>query len=267
MESQTDNSVDQLINPEQQTATISFGAQVKPGVIDPRHLVPPLTPKNGDMFYSNGTIFKKLAPGTAGQILTTTAGGAPSWAAAASATGPVSRVATGPAYIYPTTSGDTIRALGTGTDYMDMKYALSTATISTSTGPIVLTPAAGSLVKFQAAEQVTATTNTNRANTVIESGWNFITGDGSNTDYSTTITFPKAFTIAPTGVILSQLGYKDTSDPTAIGDFTSNTLSAVPTLFQTSSIGLTTMAVKISFAAAFTNGRRFGFSWICIGAS
>ncbi len=54
------------------------GGQIKPGVIDPRHLVVPKTPANGDMFYSNGTTFQKLSAGTNGQVLVNS-NGVPLW--------------------------------------------------------------------------------------------------------------------------------------------------------------------------------------------
>lgn len=55
--------------------------QLKPGVIDPRHLVVPVNPKLGDTFYSDGTSFKKLSPGTTGQALVMN-NGIPSWGTA-----------------------------------------------------------------------------------------------------------------------------------------------------------------------------------------
>jgi len=58
--------------------TVILSSQIKPGVVDPRNLVVPVNPKNGDLFYSNGTTFVKLSPGTAGQVLTLT-GGVPTW--------------------------------------------------------------------------------------------------------------------------------------------------------------------------------------------
>ena len=72
--------------------------QLKPGVIDPRHLSVPMSPKNGDMFYSNGTNFVKIPVGTNGQILKLV-NGIPTWASMGT-TGPTgstgSQGATGP---------------------------------------------------------------------------------------------------------------------------------------------------------------------------
>ena len=69
--------------------------QLKPGVIDPRHLVVPTTPHNGDMFYSDGTNFQKIPVGTNGQVLKLV-NGIPTWATMGT-TGPTgSQGSTGP---------------------------------------------------------------------------------------------------------------------------------------------------------------------------
>lgn len=55
-----------------------YKQNILPGAVSPRHLVVPVNPKNGDLYYSNGTNFVKLAPGTTGQVLTNT-DGVPAW--------------------------------------------------------------------------------------------------------------------------------------------------------------------------------------------
>ncbi len=69
------------------TPAIISPGQLKPGVIDPRHLVVPVNPKLGDMFYSEGTKFKKISPGTTGQALVMNSG-VPAWGQGGGQTGP-----------------------------------------------------------------------------------------------------------------------------------------------------------------------------------
>src|SRR5258708_850196 len=67
---QTENTIDK--------PTLVTSSQIKPGVIFPRHLVVPTNPHNGDLFYSDGTKFVRLSPGSNGQVLKL-ASGVPSW--------------------------------------------------------------------------------------------------------------------------------------------------------------------------------------------
>lgn len=76
-----DNSLPQIIK----------SSQIKPGVVDPRALAVPVNPQLGDIFYSDGTKFKKLALGTSGQALIVS-NGEPTWGSGVGVTGP-----TGPA--------------------------------------------------------------------------------------------------------------------------------------------------------------------------
>ena len=82
-------------NPKTNFYKVYTNRDLAPGVIDPRHLVVPTTPANGDMFYSNGTNFEKIPVGTNGQVLKLV-NGIPTWATMGT-TGPTgSRGATGP---------------------------------------------------------------------------------------------------------------------------------------------------------------------------
>ena len=69
------------------TPVIIQGSQLKPGVVDPRHLTVPTNPASGDLFYSNGTTFEKLAKGTTGQALIAQATGL-AWGSGVGHTGP-----------------------------------------------------------------------------------------------------------------------------------------------------------------------------------
>jgi hypothetical protein len=74
MEDNNQNQIDQVSG----TPVISFSHQVKPGVILPRALVVPTSPKLGDTFYSDGTRFKTLGAGTDGQVMVNKSG-VPAW--------------------------------------------------------------------------------------------------------------------------------------------------------------------------------------------
>ncbi len=82
------NNMDNQDNQSKEKTTLVISpSQLKPGVIDPRHLVVPVSPKLGDTFYSDGTNFQKLAPGTTGQALVMN-NGVPSWGQGGGHTGP-----------------------------------------------------------------------------------------------------------------------------------------------------------------------------------
>lgn len=78
MDNSTNNDNQDQVDKTSGTPVISFSHQIKPGVILPRNLVVPTTPKNGDSFYSDGTRFKTLSAGTDGQSLVNKSG-VPAW--------------------------------------------------------------------------------------------------------------------------------------------------------------------------------------------
>lgn len=79
MDNQTDNNQDLPV--------IITPSQLKPGVVTPRSLVVPISPQNGDTFYSDGSRFVKVAPGTTGQAWIMN-NGVPGWGSGVGATGP-----------------------------------------------------------------------------------------------------------------------------------------------------------------------------------
>jgi len=74
------NSSDQknLAQDQGSLPRIIKSSQIVAGAIVPRNLTPMLNPQSGDMFYSNGTVFKQLPAGTNGQNLTNL-NGVPQW--------------------------------------------------------------------------------------------------------------------------------------------------------------------------------------------
>lgn len=128
------------------TPIISFGSQIKPAVIDPRHLVVPIAPKLGDMFYSDGTVFKKLALGNNGQFLTVT-GKTPVWGAGITgptgpgtgATGPIGTTGpTGPTGSNATATGPT-GPTGAAGSTLSSKVITATRDLTIASGDVAYT--------------------------------------------------------------------------------------------------------------------------------
>lgn len=129
------------------TLVISKGSQIKPGVIDPRHLVVPTTPHLGDIFYSNGTTFKILPPGSNGQVLALSSG-IPAW----------TTTAVVPTNQFPTVtalSGTTPTATCTG-----LNNIIFTITLSGNTTYSISGAQAGQILMFEV-KQGSGTTYTN----------------------------------------------------------------------------------------------------------
>lgn len=110
-------------------------------------------------------------------------------------------------------------------------------------------------------------TNSTVSNQVMVFGWQFGTGNGSNTVLTPSVTFPFTYSSVPVVAGISFLGFKDGSDPSTIADFTG--ITGTPLYFcDVSSIttGSFVMRIHDTTFAAITNARRLGFSFIVIGS-
>ena len=141
--------------------------------------------------------------------------------------------------------------------------AVTSAKLEHSGPHIPITPDENGLVKLAVMRQ-DRTTDVYSNNQVILTGWNFVTGDGSNTGLTKAITFGITFGAAPV-VVISNLGIKSGSDPTSIDDLTS--VVGNYHAFYAYSIATTGFNARIDqeVGAPFGNGDRIGFSWIAIG--
>lgn len=97
----------------------------------------------------------------------------------------------------------------------------------------------------------------------IASGWGFQLGDGTNVyKQGLAVSFGVTFATKPM-VIIGSLGYKDSSDPTDVGDF-----GAWPninsTVYSISTTGFTVGQMTVD-NTVIANTRRIGFAWIAIG--
>lgn len=127
---------------------------------------------------------------------------------------------------------------------------------------ITFTPGTSKLVKSAVLRQDN-TTNTYKNNSIILTGWGFCLGDGSTPATVTkSITFGLTFTEAPT-IAVTTLGYKDSSDPSTISDF-SATSAYVVSGGAISTSGFTAQGYNLG-GSSISNTRRVGFSWVAIG--
>lgn len=141
---------------------------------------------------------------------------------------------------------------------------MSIAGAITQTGTadhITLTPGTSKLVKTAVLRQDN-TTNAYKNNSVILTGWGFITGDGSNSRLAETVTFGVTFAAAPI-VVIGALSIKDNSDPSNVGDF-----SATDSAIEWRARGIGTSSFTAEFktsSSAPASVTRVGYSWIAIG--
>lgn len=111
------------------------------------------------------------------------------------------------------------------------------------------------------ARQDNTTNSTLGVGVRIETGWNFATGTGT-TFANKTVTFGTAFTGIPI-VVVTGIGYKDTTDPTSITDFG---VWEVPNpAVYTQTISNFIVRLGTIDASNIASTRRVGFSWIAIG--
>lgn len=103
------------------------------------------------------------------------------------------------------------------------------------------------------------TTNSNQNGVWMQSGWGFFVGEG-DTSAAEDVTFPTAFTTV-LSVIAVGIGYKDSSDPSGIGDF-----GEYGTYANVSAISTTGFRVSLNIpSGSIAATRRVGYSWIAMG--
>lgn len=91
-------------------------------------------------------------------------------------------------------------------------------------------------------------------------GWGFLVGTGASSA-SEAITFPTAFATKVLAVIVTPLGYKDSSDPSGIGDFGNFGLSCLANAITTSGFTVVVNALTGTYDAT----RRVGYCWEAYG--
>lgn len=103
------------------------------------------------------------------------------------------------------------------------------------------------------------TTNSNQNGVWIQSGWGFMVGDGTIVT-AEDVTFPTGFTTL-LGLVVSCIGYKDSSDPTGMENFSQFSAMASVHAAASGSFTVTITASSGTIAAS----RRVGYSWIALG--
>lgn len=143
-------------------------------------------------------------------------------------------------------------------------------TAATGTNTTQLATTAGIVAERTATATITGKTISGASNTItnipttalpIQSGWGFTVGIGQRYTNTVSVTFPTAFSSTPV-VVVTAIGYKDSSDPTSIGDLVVWNEIAM-SLGSTSTTGF-----QIKGMTAISNigtSRRVGYSWIAIG--
>lgn len=105
---------------------------------------------------------------------------------------------------------------------------------------------------------------TNTTQTIkMQTGWGFLLTPGGTGILSGTVTFPTAFTTL-LGVVVTNIGYKVSSDPATILDFQTGGGSEVTTARALALSGFT-VATNTSGGGNFGSGERHGYSWIAWG--
>lgn len=126
---------------------------------------------------------------------------------------------------------------------------------------IKITPGTAKLVAIQTVRQ-NITTNTYQPNTIIQYGWNYIQGDGSNTRLSKDITFPIPFQSAP--VVRTNFLAFCGSTPVSITNFTTTTDSVFE--WRAYNIGTSTFRAEFKTPSSPPGTANFvGFSWEAFG--
>lgn len=106
-------------------------------------------------------------------------------------------------------------------------------------------------------------------NLLIQWGWDFIRGDGSNRALQQDMTFPISYTGIPR-VLVSSIGYKSSSDPSGPGD-TSAVVAATwdfniyDTLVTIARVQLARRSINGADPGVFGSTNRYMFSWYSIG--
>lgn len=141
----------------------------------------------------------------------------------------------------------------------------SGAKIERASGHIVITPESSKLVKIAVLRQ-DITTNSYANNSVILTGWGYLTTSGGDKRQSGTVSFGITFSAAPV-VLVGNLGYKG-SNPTAISDFAEIAGNIGDRAIVTHAYSISTTGFNVQIIDGVTNmtdGWRLGYSWIAIG--
>lgn len=126
---------------------------------------------------------------------------------------------------------------------------------------ITLTPGTAKLVRIQTIRQ-DITTNTYQPKTIIQYGWNYIQGDGSNSRLSKDITFPVPFQSPP--VVRTNFLAFCGSVPVSISNFTTTTDSVFE--WRAYNIGTSTFRAEFKTPSSAPGTANFiGFSWEAFG--
>ena len=108
------------------------------------------------------------------------------------------------------------------------------------------------------------TTNAYKNNSIILTGWGWVLASGGTAYHAGAVTFGITFDDRPI-VVVSSPGYKATTDPTHIGDFThnggSNLIVASPQDIATTGFN----PVMKNIAGTSADDLRLGYSWIAVG--
>lgn len=130
---------------------------------------------------------------------------------------------------------------------------------------IVITPGTNKLVKVAVLRKdITSDSYVN--NSVILTGWSYITTAGGDKRESGSVSFGITFSSAPI-VIASMAGLK-ASDPAAITELGEVAGAIGDVTFSMHSYGVSTTGFSVQFVretANMTNGWRLGYSWIAVG--
>lgn len=97
----------------------------------------------------------------------------------------------------------------------------------------------------------------------MQTGWGFITTPGGTGVITGSITFPTAFTTL-LGVVITDIGYKASADPSSILDFQTGGGSEVITAKSLATTGFTAV-INTSGGGNFGASERHGYSWIAWG--
>ena len=140
--------------------------------------------------------------------------------------------------------------------------------VSSSTDHIVITAGTSKLVKITVLRQDN-TTDTYTANTVILTGWGWILPSGSGQYENEAITYGITFSERPV-VLASNVGYKEGSNPSHIGDtggYIANAdFEAYGSATTGFSVGLAGRSVDGGSPGNLVSTRRYMYGWIAIGA-
>lgn len=105
------------------------------------------------------------------------------------------------------------------------------------------------------------------AKQTIESGWDYIEGNGTAT-LSKTVTFPKAFANPPI-VLIGNAGARSTNTPTTIDDLNVSGVASfaggIRVLSSHSVTNTTFVFTLVRDSGTFTSGTYYGFNWIAVG--